>query len=206
MRKSILCLLLAVVSLSKASHAQLSCNDAPQEFGPMKQICRNFDHPVPLPPSVVAELVKTQAAGYARDVLKENPQYDLSQLFLAEKMKLAGPDEDDYVVLGEFPLTGADCDWFWVVRSLKSGPQVVLFSIGTMLRLLPQEDHGLPEIRADWWPGNGDGWARIFRFDGKEYKAARSFETCWVMRGEGDNEHWEEVKLHRNQSCLQYSN
>jgi hypothetical protein len=143
----------------------------------------SFDHPVHLPQGVLKALVATKETAYLRDKLKENPHLDVSQFFVAKEVHLSSPNETDYVVLGQFALTGADCDWFWVVRSIKPTPRVVHFGIGTTLEILDRKkSEELPEIRMDYWAGSGYGWAEEYGFNGSRYVRSRRLDTYWEFK------------------------
>jgi len=145
----------------------------------------SFDHPVHLPDSVLKALIATKEARYVRDELKENPRLDVSQFFLAKEVHLSESKEIDYVVFGQFPLTGADCNWFWIVRSIEPRPRVVLFSIGTTLEILDRKkNEEQPDIRMDWWAGSGYGWADEYRFNGSRYVRFRRLNTYWEFKEE----------------------
>lgn len=137
-----------------------------------------FEHPAHLPEDVLTALTATKEAAYVRDELKENPHLEVSQFFQAEEVHLSDPAESDYVVVGQFPLTGADCELFWIVRSIKPRPRVIHFSVGTTLKIVCRKNNEeLPNIRMDWWAGSGHGWADEYRFNGSRYVSFRKLDT-----------------------------
>jgi hypothetical protein len=166
----LLLLILGLPTLSAQSAADV--NPAQRTFNG-----DSFKHPVELPEKVLDALVAAKQAEYARDWAKENPGKDLNRFFAAIPIHLSDSDEQDYIVFGQFPLTGADCNWFWVVHSTNSHPRAVLWSNGNTLQLLPDVHNRLPDIRVDWWSANGDGYARIFRFNGVRYSLIHRFDT-----------------------------
>jgi hypothetical protein len=61
------------------------------------------------------------------------------------------PHERDYIVLGRGPgLTGADNDWFWLVRMLPSGPRVVLWLHCLNFAFDKGRTHGLLNLSNEW--------------------------------------------------------
>src|ERR1700753_66609 len=70
----------------------------------------SFKHPVKLSKSVLNVLAAADDHGFAHDWIEEHPDGDLNQFFDAIPIHLTDSDDQDYLVLGEFPLTGADND------------------------------------------------------------------------------------------------
>ena len=78
-------------------------------------------------------------------------------------------NEIGLVVLGIPPMTGADNDWYWVVRSPKKDPKVVLFSGGYFFEVMNTKTNGYKDIRGVWnSPSEED--TTIYHFDGTGYK------------------------------------
>ena len=69
-------------------------------------------------------------------------------------------------------MTGADNDWFWVVRSPRHNPSVVLFSGGDYLQLLNSGTNGLRDIRRLFSTAS-ETRETIYKFDGTRYKIAK---------------------------------
>lgn len=90
-------------------------------------------HAVPLTPKVLSVLLKTkwakQGLEFANDSQRDNP----AQLFRAAEIHLTRWDDVDLVVIGIPPMRGADNCWFWVVRSARNHPRVVLVGGGNSL-------------------------------------------------------------------------
>jgi hypothetical protein len=133
-----------------------------------------------LPSIVVDALLKDKNAAYAREMRKENPHDDANQYFRSALVHLH-PQEDDYIVNGVSPLSGADCAWFWIVRVSQGRAQVILFANGTSLKLLENLSENLPDVRCDWWSANGHGWAEVFHFNGSKYRTSHKFSTYREM-------------------------
>jgi hypothetical protein len=130
-----------------------------------------------LPSSVLRALERRRETAYSREVhVNENRKPE--QFFRVAKIQLCGGALDDYIMQGDFPLTGIDQGWFWVVHSIDNTPRVVLFAPGNSLELLEGREHGCREIRSSWESVN-EKHLQVFRFDGRKY--VRSDET-WIEK------------------------
>lgn len=101
----------------------------------------------------------------ASDADMKNP----AQLFRVAEVHLFRPNEVDLVIVGNTPIAGADNGWFWVVRSARKDPRVVLFTSGYALELLDSRTHGYRDIRGTWSNPNGTE-TKIYKFDGLKYR------------------------------------
>ncbi len=129
----------------------------------------SFGTPARLPENVLRALVSSGMAGYARDWATDHPGGDLNRFFRAVQVELSDSKEPDYIVEGQFPLTGADCDWFWVVHSQRGLAEVVLFDNTDSIQLLKSRTNGLKDIQTIWQaPREID--RKIFRFSGERYR------------------------------------
>jgi hypothetical protein len=137
----------------------------------------SFERLSTLPKNALAALIASKEASYARDYVQEKPGTDLNELFVAVEVRLAGPKENDYVVEGNFPLTGADCNWFWIVRvNAKTGrASVLLFDNADTIELLLNRTMGLRNIRTMWESPN-ERITKIYHFDGERYKLAHKYD------------------------------
>lgn len=135
---------------------------------------RSFAHPVRLPASVLGVLLLQKETSYAKDWARKHPGGDLNRFFRATRTQLTRTGQDDWIVEGIFPLTGADCDWFWLVRSERSGPRVVLFYNGYTIHLLDKETNSLRDMRAVWEsPSERD--ISVYHYDGVQYKLIKKY-------------------------------
>lgn len=144
----------------------------------------SFDTPDKLSVGVVNALMATKAARQTRAFMQLNHDSDASQYFMGKKIDLVATDKNDYVVLSKIP--GADCLQFWLVRDFGQHSQAVLATSGTTLTVLPDDHKGLRDVRVDWWAGNGNGWADVYRFNGTRYFRFQRFDTYWELKG-GDS-------------------
>jgi hypothetical protein len=125
-------------------------------------------HAVPLSADVLKVLLKTKEAKMGLESPYRSKQSDPAQLFRAAEVHLSGPDEVDLVVSGKFPMSGADNEWFWVVRSAVKNPKVVLWAGGNSLELTDSRMHGYRDIHS-WWSSPNETSEQIYHFDGNKY-------------------------------------
>ena len=132
-----------------------------------------LQRPVPLPPDVLNVLLKTDEVkdnlGSASPSQRSNP----SSLFRAAEVHLHAPDVIDFVVIGRSPMSGADNTWFWIVRSARGKPQVVLFAGSNSLEIMASRTNGYRDIRCDWASAN-HAETTTYKFNGREYKLWRN--------------------------------
>jgi len=122
-------------------------------------------------------MIAAREAAYVREKLLENPGLDVNVFFVGTEVHLTDAGSADYIVKGQDALTGADCDWFWLVRSTPGKPEVVFFRCAYTVRVLGSKSNGYRDIRSDWWSAGGDGYAEIYRFDGVKYVLGQRFDT-----------------------------
>jgi hypothetical protein len=127
-----------------------------------------FDHPVPVPDIVLDALRNSEEAKSMKDQLKDYDREDFARLFNAVVIHLGGPKEIDYVVMGEFPMGGADAPWFWIVRFDQTHPKVIFFTFAGGFRLLKTRNNGYPDIRSSAWTAS-DSYTNIYHYSGQRY-------------------------------------
>jgi hypothetical protein len=130
-----------------------------------------------LPKNLLDALIATREASYVRGEFCKNPGLSMNQFFDALEEHLNGSEEADYVVKGNFPLTGADCDWFWVVRSGLKRPAVLLFENASWLELLESRSRGYKDIR-DVWRSPNERVTRVYRYDGERYRLVHRYDKA----------------------------
>ncbi len=137
----------------------------------------SFPNSAPMPKSVLNALLATREGGDTNRIILQNfPDKDPNQFFSADKVHLSSHEDVDYIVLGSFPLTGADCAWFWVVRSDKTHPKIILFANANSIELLKSRTNGFRNIRTVWSSASGDTVTHVYHYDGARYKLAHKFE------------------------------
>jgi hypothetical protein len=105
---------------------------------------------------------------------KEIANYDresLRKLFTVARVDLGNAKEEDYIALGTQPMSGADNNWFWIVRVVEGKAKVILFTNGLAVRVLPHKTNGYYDIEESW-AGNIGEITRVYRYIGTAYKLA----------------------------------
>jgi hypothetical protein len=106
-------------------------------------------------------------------VLSDSEKANPAQFFQASEVHLSGPDEVDLVVIGVGRMKGADANWFWVVRSSRKDPQMILFTGGDSLEVLDNKTHGLSDVRSAW-SSSFETEATTYQFDGALYQVRKA--------------------------------
>ena len=131
---------------------------------------------VALTPAVLKVLLETTRAQQGLKDAKPSQRKNPARLFRAAESHLYAHDEIDLVVMGIFPMSGADNTWFWVVRSAQKDPRVVLFAGGNSIQMLTRRTNGYRDIRCDW-SSAAITTIDIYKFDGTEYRLRSSKAT-----------------------------
>jgi hypothetical protein len=143
-----------------------------------------FNHSVRIPTPVIDALlatpeVKEIANGepkFAREKsLSELNRNQISQLFSAVEVHLSDAKDADFVVLGHFPLSGADNSWFWVIRSPMSHPKIILFANGNGIEISKSKTNGYSNILSYWSSAAGCTLTWVYRYDGVRYRLAHKY-------------------------------
>jgi hypothetical protein len=123
------------------------------------------------PPSdaVLDALLKTKEATADSNALEGRSRETLRQMFEVVKVDLGDRNEMDYVALGNGPMTGADCFWFWIVRVRQGQADVLLFSNGLSLVLRKHTTNGYRDIEGDWATASFIG-ETLYRYNGSVYR------------------------------------
>lgn len=126
-------------------------------------------NPKPLPPEVLKVLLQQEEV---RDELRlEEPsgQNNPAMLFRGSRVHLSVLKETDWVVMSVRPMSGADNDWFWIVRSQESGATVICFTGGNSLLLRNTRTKGFRDVESSW-SSAAETETTIYHFDGTHYK------------------------------------
>ena len=174
--KPIQILLLFLLVLTQPVHAQSSTADL-RDFSSEGDFVKA--NSVRLPKRVLSALLATNEAEAGRDWVRDHPGEDTSALFNAFPVNLStAAEEKDWVAVGKWEhLSGADNNWFWIVRSTSSGPHVVLFCSALTVGLLPGVHDSLHDIRCSWESPGGDGFIDDYRFNGQRYLLTKDTRT-----------------------------
>lgn len=144
--------------------------------------------PVSLPPGALKALLQRKEV---RDNLREMADPDrnnVAQFFTAAEAHLGDGNQTDLVVVGKFPMSGADNTWFWVIRSARKEPSAVLFAGGYTLELLASRTKGYRDVRCTW-SSPQETSTKVYKFDGTSYKLWkenwRKNQPAWAALGQG---------------------
>ena len=166
----ILCALIIcciAIEVAKAQTAKVVSRE-PSVFTPEEENGGVF-HNAPHPSDVVLDaLFKTkEAKEYG---LRERGREEARNLFKAVKVHLANPDEVDWIVLGSDQMSGADNNWFWVVREVGNHAEVLLYANALGLATLSSQTNGYKDIKTHWNAPSGYAIDETFKYDGNRYK------------------------------------
>jgi hypothetical protein len=128
-----------------------------------------FQHPVTLSPEVLKVLLAAHPARETFAVMNDSEKTNPSQLFRAGEVHLSRPDQVDLVVIGMGRMRGTENSWFWVVRSARKDPELILFSGGDSLEVLDGKTHGYRDIGVVWM-SSLETETTVYRFDGNHYQ------------------------------------
>jgi hypothetical protein len=126
-------------------------------------------HPVNLSPEVLRVLLASHPAKETFEIMNDSEKHDPSKLFQAAEVHLNSSDEVDLVVIGLGPMRGAESLWFWVVRSARKSPEVILFSGGGSLEVTDKKTHGYKDIGVVWM-SSSETETTVYQFDGMFYR------------------------------------
>lgn len=129
-------------------------------------------NPVPLPNDVLALLEKEKRV---QDALQnENPPGNKvpASWFSATEVHLSSQAQPDLVVRAEPPLSGANIDYFWVVRNTASGHALVLAAPAHDLEIRAGRSNGYRDIEMVAMTSR-EIHTVLYRFDGQRYVVYR---------------------------------
>jgi hypothetical protein len=132
--------------------------------------------PTALPADVLKILLDTKQAIQGLDQASDAQRRNPSLLFRAAEIHLSRRDEQDLVVVGVPPMAGTDTAWFWIVRSVRKNPQIVLFADGNSLEVMDTKTNGARDIRCIW-SSSAETNFTIYHFDGESYKV---WKNTWT--------------------------
>jgi hypothetical protein len=164
--------LLICASLSgHTSSAQTHQGDSPRTLFEESDL---MDAPsVPLSTAVIRELRKQPQNGYLR---RTNPQHPEKFFRAAEShLNLRKKEEVDLVVVGLYPLSGADHGWFWIVTSSQDHPRVATYIPDNSVEILPSSHHGYQDLESTWQSPN-ERVTRTWHYNGRCYKQYKKID------------------------------
>jgi hypothetical protein len=161
-------LLSVTLVLASACLAQDACSHK-RSFSGEEEPC--FDKAASVTPTIVASILKTDRANDTFPEMEAANPASVSKLLKGVVIHLRDPEQKDMIVRGDFPMSGADNTWFWIVTSIDSRPSALWLQCNAVT-ILQVRHHGYADIRTDWFAGSHRA-SRIFRSDGRHYKLFR---------------------------------
>ncbi|HEX8713694.1 MAG TPA: hypothetical protein VF730_17595 [Terracidiphilus sp.] len=147
----------------------------PTYFSPDYQENDPLAHGRPPSDAVLPALLNTPEARENAGALQKLSHEDLRKIFSVVKIRLSDSNEVDEVALGHDPMSGADNDWFWIVRRSPGRPKVILSANGLSLELLDSRTLGYKNIRTFWSAPSGVSITCIYHYDGKQYRLVHKY-------------------------------
>jgi hypothetical protein len=167
--------LVCSASVVEAQTHKRTTNREPTFFSPDYQENDPFAHARPPADDILAALLKTPEARENEGALAGLDREELRKLFSVVEVHLAGSEEADEVVLGHVPLSGADNDWFWIVRRQDGHTRVILFANGLSIELLNSRTLGYKNIRTLWGAASGLTITCLYHYEGKRYRLVHKY-------------------------------
>jgi hypothetical protein len=129
----------------------------------------SFKLPFTLPKSILDLLSRYEMVTDSLEEKNIPPEQLPGSWFLASEVHLAGPKENDVVVMGQCPVCGANVAPFWLFRPSNRGYELLMFGRGLALRIIDHRTNGYLDIETSMVMTQKP-WTGIWRFDGKKYQ------------------------------------
>lgn len=134
-----------------------------------------IQRPVSLPPNIFKMLLQRNEVKQDLPFFIDSKPATPDQLFTTTEIHLSSTSEADLVVAGIPPMTGADNDWYWIIRTGHKNPKVILFLGCNGFQVLKTTTNGYHDIRSFWGAGIVS-ITRIYKFNGIRYKLWKKVE------------------------------
>jgi hypothetical protein len=173
-RTTALMSLLLLALLDATSISRQSEPSSKENRGQQVSFCPDLsiNNPVAVPERVLSVLLRHKDV---RDALKSASESERSRpqdLFTAAEIHLSKPSEVDLVVVGKYPLSGADNTWFWIVRQANTTPRIVLWEGANCMDISKCKTRGLSDIWVGW-SSAAESRERVYRFNGNKYRLSK---------------------------------
>jgi len=89
-------------------------------------------------------------------------------LFRATEIDISSGDAD-LLIIGTAPASGADNNWFWIVRHPRAAPQIILFAGASCLDILRSRTSGYHDVLIVL-ATPGEIIRTVYKFDGGQYR------------------------------------
>ena len=171
-RTWIACVLCLCIGASVCAHTQQvvhSRHQRPTVFAPEENNLGFEDAKLPSD-AVLDSLLQTKEAK-EEDRLVSYDRESLRKLFTVVRVDLSKANDENYIVMGSPPMSGADNIWFWIVQVKQGKGTVLLFMPALSFTILGTQTNGYRNLR-EVWGGNIGTDIRVFRYNGTFYKLA----------------------------------
>jgi hypothetical protein len=118
---------------------------------------------------VLNALLKTAEARLTGTRLTELDRESQRKVFRVAQVDLGDAEEKDFIAVGSKPMTGADNEWFWIVRVRQGRASVLLFTGALSVSILPHKTNGRHDISSFWTMGANELFRR-YGYNGTVYK------------------------------------
>jgi hypothetical protein len=127
----------------------------------------------PLPRSVLNAVMRTKEAKQAQQQAAIGGiELVPTDILHARHIRLSNDGAVAILVVGsQYPLSGADRSWFWVVRQSGLHVSVLLWTGANCIKILPHKTNGYADITSVW-ASAATMRTETYRYDGKVYRLA----------------------------------
>jgi hypothetical protein len=127
----------------------------------------------PIPRAALKALMKRREV---REALQYSGSAKPSDLFHAASVHLHLAEQSDLMVVGQYPVSGADNAWFWLITSANTHPKVVLWSGCNTIEILRSSTVGYRNIVTHAATA-AITIREVFHFDGSTYRSVKRTES-----------------------------
>jgi hypothetical protein len=136
-----------------------------------------------VPKAVVSAVLETSEGKQARaDAGERGEELTPEKVLRAARLHVSSDNAAMFLVMGSYPLAGADASWFWIVRDDGTKASVLLWMAGNCVELKESSTRGYRDIGVVC-ASAGSSRTESYHYDGKVYKLAHS-----RIRTRGPNE------------------
>lgn len=173
MLKLAVIVVLSVLAMPVCTIAQSSISKA--TFFSWDYDMHGFKDAKPPSDAIISAILNTSNGRGNKQEIQKMPIAEKLKLFTTVRIDLGDLQEEDYLVLSSFPLTGADCDWYWIVRNKNNHVQVIFFDNTNSMQILKHSTNGYHDLETAWSSAAGYTLTRIFKYDGNRYRMAHNY-------------------------------
>jgi hypothetical protein len=142
----LLFLIASTIFVSQTLGAQKIAGGADHEQHLFSAMDDSVNHPVPLPPSVLAALSHDPDIGVKLKAESLIPDKLPASWFVVSEIHLGGPSERDLVVVGVGPVRGANVTTFWLFRPGNADYELLLKAPALGLEIKNSRTNGYRNI------------------------------------------------------------